>query len=124
MAEREIDDLSYELGGIKTQLESVLRTLGEDRSAAASYRTEIRAEIRGLETKLSNVESISRETAKDVLDMKPKVQSLEERATMSKGAANLAVLLGKGMHILIGAVAGILTILFARWVKGEPPVGH
>jgi len=43
---------------------------------------------------------------------------------MSKGAANLAVLLGKGMHILIGAVAGILTILFARWVKGEPPVGH
>lgn len=125
--ERPNHDVSYELGGINKQLEAITRTLSENRTADAQYRTGIREEmgkqrdaISGVGNDLTLVKKDVSDTKEDISDIKPKLKSLEDRALMSKGAANFAIVVGKFVHIISAAVGAFIVILFERWLGGRP----
>lgn len=110
------ESLAFQLGGIKSSLESILKTQSEDRLAAAQYRTEIRSELKEGSRRMQHIESQVAGVVDDVAEMKPKVNTLEQRALMSAGAAKLAVILGKGAHIISAAVGGAIVIILDKLV--------
>lgn len=112
-------DVSYELGGIKQALETITRTLSENRLADAQYRTGIREEMGKQRDAISSVGSDLTIAKKDIADMKPTVESLEQRALMSKGAANFAIILGKFAHFISAGIGGIIAVLAERWLRGS-----
>ena len=109
-------DVSYELGGIKNALDTITRTLSENRLADAQYRTGIREEMKSQHDAITSVGHDLAIAKKDISDMKPTVESLEQRALMSKGAANLAILLGKGAHIISAAIGGAIVLILDKLV--------
>lgn len=110
-------DVSYELGGIKSSLETIMRTLSENRTADAQYRTAIRQEMTSQTNTINAVQTDMALAKKDIGEMRPKVDSLEGRAMMSKGAANFAIVLGRFAHIISAAVGGIIVALLDRWMR-------
>lgn len=119
-------DVSYELGGIKNALDTITRTLSENRTADAQYRIGIREEmgkqrdaISGVGSDLALVKKDVADTKKSIDEIEPKVASLEARALMSKGAANLAIVLGKFAHIISAGIGGIVVLLIDRFIFGK-----
>jgi septal ring factor EnvC (AmiA/AmiB activator) len=112
-------DVSYELGGINKQLEAITRTLSEDRTASAQYRTDIRKEIATQTAAISAVQTDVLMAKSDIADMKPKVESLNERALMSKGAQNFAILLSRFAHVISAGIGGIIVLLIDRYFFGR-----
>lgn len=112
-------DVSYELGGIKNALDTITRTLSENRLADAQYRTGIREEMTKQRDAINSVRSDMAIAKKDIADMKPKVESLNQRAMMSKGAANFAIMLGKAAHIISAGIGGVVVLLIDRYVFGK-----
>lgn len=110
-------DVSYELGGIKSSLDTIMRTLSDNRLADAQYRTGIRAEMKVQSDAINAVGSDLALAKKDISDMKPKVENLDERAKMSKGATNLAIALGKFAHVISAAIGAGIVFLLERWLK-------
>lgn len=109
-------DVSFELGGIKQALETITRTLSEDRMASASYRTEVRKELAAQTSTINSVQTDIVVAKNAIAEMKPKVESLEERALMSKGAANFAIVLGKFAHVISAGIGGFIVLLVERWL--------
>lgn len=127
MTERQTD-VSYELGGINKQLEAITRTLSENRTADAQYRTGVRERmeeqskaINTVDTKLTVAQRDITDTKEDVAGINPRLKSLEDRALMSKGAANLAVVLSKGAHVISAGLGAIIAVLLERWLRGPHP---
>jgi hypothetical protein len=116
MVDREPRNVDYALGRIEAQLGTITQTLSEDRMASASYRTEVRKQLADTSEKVGRVSGDLHAAKEDIAEMKPKVVSLEQRALMSKGAAQLAVLLGKFAHIVSAAIGALVAILFERWL--------
>lgn len=123
-------DLPYTLGRIEQQLDTITKTLSENRSADAQYRTGIREEmgkqrdlINGVGSDLAVAKRDIADTKEDIADIKPRMKSLEDRAMMSKGAANFAIILGKFAHIISAGIGGILAVLIERYLFGghRPP---
>lgn len=119
-------DVSYELGGIKNALDTITRTLSENRLADAQYRTGIREEMgkqRDAISSVGNDLTIAKkdiaDTKEDISGIKPKLQSLEDRALMSKGAANFAIILGRFAHVISAGIGGVLVLLIDRLVFGK-----
>jgi flagellar basal body L-ring protein FlgH len=111
-------DVSYELGGIKQALDTITRTLSENRTADAQYRTDIRREMGSQHDAIASIGTELGMAKRDIADMKPKVDSLNERATMSRGAASLAIALGKFAHVITAAIGGIIAVLVEHWFRG------
>ena len=118
MTERpaQLDPLSRVLGGIETQLTTITRTLSEDRSASAQYRTDVRREIAELRKDVLDVRSQVKSVTDDVAEIKPTVASLHQRAMMSAGMAKLAIFLGRFAHVLTALLAGAFAVALERWL--------
>lgn len=114
-------DVSYELGGIRAALDAITKTLSENRSADAQYRTGIREEMGKQRDLINGVGNDLTIAKRDIADMKPTVESLEQRALMSKGAANLAIVLGKFAHVISAGIGGVIVLLLDRYVFGHRP---
>lgn len=119
-------DVSYELGAIKNALDTITRTLSENRTADAQYRTGIRDEmgkqrdlINGVGSDLAIAKKDIADTKEDISGIRPKLQSLEDRALMSKGAANFAIVLGKFAHVISAGIGGLAAVLVERWLRGS-----
>jgi len=110
-------NVDYALGGIKAQLEVITKTLSEDRMASAQYRTDVRRQLADTSEKIGKVSGDLNAAKEDIAEMKPKVEALNQRADMSRGAANFAVLLGKFAHVLSAAIGAFVVILFDRWLR-------
>lgn len=128
MTDRQPHDVSYELGGIKQALDTITRTLSENRTSDAQYRTGIRDEmgkqrdlINGVGNDLAIAKKDIADTKEDISGIKPKLESLEARALMSKGAANLAVILGKFAHVISAGIGAVVVLLLDRFVFGKHP---
>lgn len=117
MAGERPHDVSYELGAIKSSLDTITRTLSENRTADASYRTDIRKELAAQTAAINAVQTDIVIAKRDIADMRPKVDSLDQRSLMTKGAANLAVVLGKAAHIISAAIGGALVFMLERWLN-------
>lgn len=113
-------DVSFELGGIKNALDTITRTLSENRTADATYRTDIRREMGEQSAKINNIVTDVTLAKRDISDMKPKVDSLNDRATMSKGAANLAIFLGKFAHVISAGIGAVIVLLIDRYFGHRP----
>lgn len=127
MNDRPVHDVSFELGGIKASLDTITRTLSENRSADAQYRTGVRERmeeqskaINAVDTKLTVAQRDITDTKQDVAGLDPRLKSLEDRALMSKGAAGLAIMLGKFGHVITAAIGGVFAVLLERWLRGGP----
>ncbi len=114
-------DLSFMLGQIQAGQEIIQQTLSEDRLASAQYRTEVRKELKEHGERMQKMETQLSGVISDVGEIKPKVSSLDERATMSKGAANLAIALGKFAHVITAGIGGLVVLLLDRYVFGKHP---
>lgn len=113
-------DVSYELGGIKEALGTITRTLSENRLADAQYRTGIREEMGKQRDQISAVASDLTTAKNAIAKMEPKVESLDQRALMSKGAANFAIILGKFAHVISAGIGGIIVLLIDRLIFHKP----
>ena len=107
----EIDNISFHLGGIHTALEHITKAMSDDRSASATYRTEIRKEVKDVREKVDAIGGKLASVVDDVAELKPVVKSLEERAAMSKGAVLFASVLGRAGHLLIAGLGGVAAIV-------------
>ena len=93
MPDREIDPLSRVLGGIENELKSISRTQSEDRLAAAQYRTDIRSEIREVNSDFSRSCRMMFKAynptcgllQKKISEMIPAVRTLQNNALLSRG---------------------------------------
>lgn len=126
MNDRPVHDVSFELGAIKSSLDTIMRTLSDNRLADAQYRTGIREEMGkqrdAIGSVASDVSLVKRDTAdtkQDIAEINPRLKSLEDRALMSKGAANFAIILGKVGHVIMAGLGGICALLIERWLRGS-----
>lgn len=110
------ESVAFQLGAIQNGLETITRTLSENRLADAQYRTGVRAEMTAQRDAINSVHTDLAIAKEDVAEMKPKVATLEERMHMSKGAANLAVILSRGVQLLIGAIGGLAAYFLSGWI--------
>ncbi len=117
MADREPRNVDYALGRIEAQLDTIMQTLSQDRLASASYRTDIRKQLANTDEKLGKVSGDMKTAKEDIAVMKPEVKSLLDRALMSRGATNLAIMLGKFAHVLSAAIGAVIVILFEAWLR-------
>lgn len=120
-------DVSYELGGIKNALDTITRTLSENRLADAQYRTGVREEMTKQRDAINSVGNDLAIAKKDIADTKedisgitPKLKSLEDRALMSKGAANFAIILGKFAHVISAGIGGVIVLVIDRLIFHKP----
>lgn len=118
MTERQTD-VSYELGNIKGSLDTIMRTLSENRTADAQYRTGVRQEMAATTAAMNDVKTDMALAKKDISEMKPTVKSLDERAAMSKGAQNFAILLSRFAHVVSAGIGGIIVLLIDRYFFGR-----
>ncbi len=112
-----IDELSRVLGGIEKELQTVARTLADDRLTAASYRTDIRREIAAVKESVQNINGDTRECKSDIADMKPKVLALEIRNIKATGAWDLGNVIARILYLLVAICAGLFGSYFANHVK-------
>lgn len=106
-------DMAFMLGQIQAGQTLIQQTLSEDRLASAQYRTEVRKELKDHGERMQKIET-------QVADMQPKVNSLNDRALMSKGAANLAIVLGKGAHVISAGLGAVIVFVLERFFFGKP----
>jgi hypothetical protein len=123
MPDREIDQLSRVLGGIETELKTIVRTQSEDRMSAATYRTDMRRDFKEMhddfntvQSDVQGVQSDVRIVTEKVAEMYPTVVKLDQAAMMSKGAVNLVVVLGKFAHIISALIGGVVAVVLGKWL--------
>jgi len=104
------------MGRIESSLDTIKQTLSEDRLSSAQYRTEMRKEQKEQNERLGHIESKQQEMADDMSEIKPKVMNLEADRLMSKGARNLAIVLGRFAHVVSAALGGIVAIFVEKWL--------
>lgn len=111
-----IDPLSHALGGIETQLKMIANAQAEDRIAAASYRTDVRREIKEMREDVHDVQDKVKSVTGDVGKLSPKVEALEAQRLMTVGAARFAIVLSKAAHIISALLGGALAMALDRWL--------
>jgi hypothetical protein len=116
MTEKSNDELWRSLGGIEKSQELILRTLSENRTADATYRTDIRRELGGLRDDVQEVRSDVRSVTETVTELRPKVITQEEALLMDRGASRLWDTAGKVAHVFSMLFGGFLLYLFQRWL--------
>lgn len=113
-------EMAFMLGQIQAGQTIIQQTLSEDRLASAQYRTEVRKELKEHSERMQDMKTQLAGAIDDIHEMKPKVASLDERATMSKGAAQLAVVLGKFAHIISAGIGATVVLLLDKLVFHKP----
>lgn len=117
MVERGIDELSRVLGGIEKELQTVARTLAEDRIAAASYRTDIRRELATVKDSVQSINIDTRGCKVDIADMKPKVLALEITGIKAAGAWDFGSMIIKIFYLIVALCTGLLGSYFGNHMK-------
>lgn len=114
------NEMAFMLGQIQAGQTIIQQTLSEDRLASAQYRTEVRKELKEHSERMQAMKAQLAGAIEDIHEMKPKVASLDERATMSKGAAQLAVVLGKAGQFIWAGMGAVVVLLLDRLVFHKP----
>jgi uncharacterized protein YlxW (UPF0749 family) len=103
------------LGGLEKASNMIIQTLSEDRTAAATYRTEIRTEMAKLSGENQSVRSELNTVKAKVEKIEPIVDRLERKEhgdqAVKTFASSIASFLGKLVQLGIGAAGGGLALL-------------
>jgi len=103
-----IDELSRLLGSIEAKVDLVTRTQGEDRQAAASWRTHVRADMDEIKSSVDELKGSVKEVTGKVNTMKPDVDDYVEKRAEARGMSRLG-------H-LIAALGGGSFALGLQWL--------
>jgi hypothetical protein len=110
-----VDPLSHTLGRIEQALETITKTLSEDRLASASYRTEVRRDLATVRDGMGTLKNEVANNADELAELRPFVEDYRLKAAQGAGILNAAKAL---WVILIGLGAtGIGVIIHAFWPK-------
>lgn len=108
-----MDPLSHTLGRIENALETITKTLSEDRMAAAQYRTEMRRDLTTVRETVTDLKNRVNYNADEIAEMKSDVADYRVTKAQGVGVWNAAktmwtVILGLGF-------TGIGAIIHAFW---------
>lgn len=108
-----VDPLSHTLGRVEQALDTITKTLSEDRMAAAAFRTEIRREVSEVKDIVREMNGQVKSTVKEVAQIKPVVDDYRQRRDRGLGMADLTRTV---WTVLIG-VASLMVgvVLHAFW---------
>lgn len=104
----EINEISYELGSLKQGLDMVLKTLSEDRLAAAQHRTDLKRKLDEHDDRMQRVEAALQTTVSSLGGVLPKLANLEQRALISDGRHKER----SGIYRLLGGIGYMLSSIF------------
>jgi hypothetical protein len=108
-----VDPLSHTLGRIEQALETITKTLSEDRMASASYRTEMRRDLTAVRDMVHDLKNRVNNTADEVAEMRPDVDDYRMTKAQGIGAWNTAKTVWT-IAVGLGA-AGLGAIVHAFW---------
>jgi hypothetical protein len=103
-----IDELSRLLGAIEAKVDLVGKTQAEDRMANASWRTDVRKELGGIRSDITEIKGSVNTVTTDVAEMKPDVADYVQKRAEARGISRLA-------H-LIAALGGGSFALALQWL--------
>lgn len=108
-----VDPLSHTLGRIEQALETITKTLSDDRMASATYRTDMRRDLATVKDSVLDLKNRVNNNADELAEMRPDIEDYRIR----RGQGELALSLGKliwGAVIALGA-AGVGALVHAFW---------
>lgn len=117
----EIDgkELWFRLGKIDEALATVVRSLGEDRIASATYRTDIRKDLAATRENVLTVTSDIKTAKHDIAKMEPVVAGLNHARLVSSGVSSgmetLANWLTRIAHIISALIGGAIVFFLTKW---------
>jgi hypothetical protein len=109
--------IAYILGRIENAVEVIHKTLSEDRTAAAQYRTEIRKELRDHTERMQKIEEAQALMKSDLGEIKPTVAALEAKKNQAVGVMHF----GKWAYTLLTAGIGAAIWSAVQSYLGHPP---
>ena len=115
MVASSVDPLSHTLGRIEQALDTITKTLSEDRMASASYRTEIRRDLTAVRDMVHDLMNKVNNNSDDIAEIMPHVEDWKTTQAKGVGVWNTAKVIWT-IGIGLGA-AGIGAILQAFWPK-------
>lgn len=110
-----VDPLSHTLGRIEQALDTITKTLGEDRMASASYRTQMRGDLTAVRDMVHDLKNRVNNTADEVAEIRPDILDYRLMKAQGTGIVNAAKVLWIVL-IALGAT-GIGAIIHALWPK-------
>lgn len=108
-----VDPLSHALGRIENALETITKTLSEDRTASAQYRTDMRREIGTVRDNVMDLKNRVNNNADEIAEMKADVADYRITKAQGVGVWNAAKTTWT-ILISMGA-AGIGAIVHSFW---------
>jgi hypothetical protein len=108
-----VDPLSHALGRIEGALETITKTLSEDRMASASYRTQMRGDLTTVREMVHDLRNRVNNNAEDIDEMKADVSDYRITKAQGVGVWNVAKTLWT--LIISLSAAGIGAIIHAFW---------
>lgn len=117
----EIDgkELWFRLGKIDEALATVVRTLGEDRIASASYRTDVRQELVITKENILIATNDIKTARQDIAKMEPVVAGLNHARLVASGVSSgmetLADWLARIAHVVSALIGGAIVFFLSKW---------
>jgi predicted nucleic acid-binding Zn-ribbon protein len=108
-----VDPLSHALGRIENALETITKTLSEDRAASAQYRTDMRRDLSTVRENVLDLKNRVSNNADELAEMRPDVDDYRRRRDKGIGMADLTKVVWTTL-LGFGAV-GIGAIVHAFW---------
>lgn len=105
-----LDPLSHALGRIEQALETITKTLSEDRLASAAYRTEVRRDITVVSEMVGQLRAKVDSNAEDLAEIRPDINDWR----VTKGAFSLAANGARVAWAVLGAAAAGLIAWFTH----------
>jgi chromosome segregation ATPase len=108
-----MDPLSHTLGRIEQALETITKTLSEDRAASAQYRTDMRRDLSTVRDNVLDLKNRVNNNADELAELRPDVADYRRRRDRGIGMVDLTKTVWT-MLIGLGAV-GIGAIVHSFW---------
>lgn len=117
-----LDNLSITLGRVLEGIDTLKEAVGQDRVAAAQYRTDLRAEIAKMNQQLVEVKSEVREVKGKIQNIEPDIADYRKNRERITGAWTWSKALWIGIAALGGAVfaAGSGVYQIVQWLAHLP----
>lgn len=111
----EVDPLSHTLGRVEQALETITKTLSEDRLASAQYRTEMRRDLTAVKDMVHDLRTRVNNNADELAEMRPDVENYRIRRAQGESLWGAAKTIW-AILVAVGAT-GIGALIHAFWPK-------
>lgn len=108
--------LSHTLGRIEQALETITKTMSEDRLASAQYRTDMRRDLLSVRDMVHDLRNKVEHNSEDILEIRPDVEDWRIKRAQAKSYFSFASNSARVAWAIIGAaVTGLIA-----WFTNRP----